>query len=98
MDAKVEKRRKRRRSTLNSSYPVVRFIVLGEPVSSLEVQAAVTDISDLGAGLFTEKSYLEPGQIIKFTNKDNKDELPDSGVVMWTAEFQDGYRAGIMFA
>ena len=97
MGAKLDKRRHTRKSTRNSSYPVVWFVVKSDITSSTEVKASVTDISESGAGLFTEVA-LSPGQMIKFTNKESRKELPDLGVVMWTSESEEGYKAGVMFS
>lgn len=97
MGAKEEKRRHKRQSTRNSSYPVVWFVVKSDITSSSEVKASVTDISESGAGLFTDVA-LAPGQMIEFTNKESRKELPDVGVVMWTTESKEGYKAGVMFS
>lgn len=97
MGAKAEKRRHERKSTRNSSYPVVWFVVKNDINASREVKASVTDISESGAGLFTHVA-LAPGQKIKFTNKESRKDLPEVGVVMWTTESKEGYKAGVMFS
>jgi hypothetical protein len=96
MGAKVEKRSHERKSTHNSSYPVVWFVVKSDITASGEVKASVTDISESGVGLFTDVA-LAPGQMIKFTNKESRKDLPEVGVVMWTTESKEGYKAGVMF-
>ena len=97
MGAIADKRRHERKSTRNSSYPVVWFVVKSDITSSDEVKASVTEISESGAGLFTEIA-LAPGQMIEFINKESRKELPEVGVVMWTTESKEGYKAGVMFS
>ena len=96
MGAKIEKRRHKRKSTRNSSYPVVWFVIKSDITTAGEVKASVMDISESGVGLFTDIA-LAPGQTIKFTNKESRQDLPEKGVVMWTTESKEGYKAGVMF-
>ena len=97
MGEDAEKRRHKRKSTRNSSYPVVWFVVKSDITTSDELKAAVTDISESGVGLFTDIA-LAPGQMIRFTNKESREDLPDMGVVMWTTESEEGFKAGVMFS
>ncbi len=64
------------------------------PAESIEV--LVTDISENGLGLHSE-SALEPGQIIKLLHKKPGWNFSDTGIVMWTIEASDGFRAGVKF-
>ena len=97
MSAKAEKRAHNRKPTRKSSYLAVSFIVENDIATSNEVKAFVTDISDSGVGLLTERS-LAPGQKIKFTNKKRLKDLPETGVVMWTTVSKEGHKAGVMFS
>lgn len=92
----VEKRRHKRNKTLNQGVVFVWFVVQNDMASAKEVKGGVTDISISGLGLHTQET-LEPGQYIKFINKENKHDFPEVGVVMWTAESKDGYKAGVKF-
>jgi len=92
-----EKRRHQRKSTSNSNYPRIWFVVYDDMSSSVELVAAVTDISESGVGLNTQVA-LEPGQRIRFTRKETEEIMAEDGIVMWAAELQDGYKAGVMFS
>lgn len=97
MGAKSEKRRHKRKSTRNASYSFVSFVIENDIATSNEVKAAVTDISENGVGLLTDRA-LAPGQKIKFTRKEHQKDLPEMGVVMWTTESKEGHKVGIMFS
>lgn len=64
----------------------------------LAKKAEVLDLSASGMGLATD-APLETGQFVKFVKKQKKiaDQLPESGIVMWTLESSDGFRAGVKF-
>ena len=94
----MDERRRLERQPIRGSikFTVVREGMQSDSMPSETLQAEVVDVSETGLGLRIETS-LEPGQVIKFVNTDLEWQLPESGVVVWTTESPDGYRAGIKF-
>ncbi len=95
MDDRRAQDRKNNRAILSS--PTVWFEIKSD-FAPLAKKASIIDMTESGMGLATD-SPLETGSFIKIVKKQKKvaDQLPESGVVMWTLESSDGFRAGIKF-
>lgn len=95
--AKERRYHLRKQGEGNPLSPVVWFEVKNELAPSA-IKADVMNISQNGIGLSTDVP-LETGQFVKFTKKQKKFdcEFPPEGVVMWTLESSDGFRAGVKF-
>ena len=96
MSAKVEKRAHKRKSTRNSKQMVVSLVVEGNISTYKEIKATIMDISENGVGLLMDRA-LAPGQTIIFTKRENRKDLPEKGVIIWTKESKEGHKAGVMF-
>ena len=91
----------RRRHGRQPSRDFIKIVIIqseGVPdlISADAIEVAVTDISAVGLGLHSE-TLLEPGQVIKLLDKNPEWDFSDTGVVMWSVEASDGYRAGVKF-
>ncbi len=90
---------KRRKSPRRRTKAFIRFRVTdlssGTPLM-VERKAEVIDLSDDGLGILTDYP-LQKGHIITITDKDHLMGLPDYGVVQWSEEEDDLYRAGIIY-
>lgn len=98
-----QKMKERRAHNRNSKPVEVRdtqtvWFEVKSDFAPLAKKAAVLDLSETGMGLATD-SPLETGQFVKFVKKQKKiaNQLPESGIVMWTLESSDGFRAGVKF-
>lgn len=87
----------RKTNRRNPASPIVWFEIKNELAPS-SLKANVMDFSENGIGLLTD-APLETGQFVKFIKKQKhlEGELPKEGVVMWTLESSEGYKAGVKF-
>lgn len=93
----MEERRQHKRRAAKA---IIKFAVIRNELSGIlssdTAEAEVFDISETGFGLLTQDS-LKPGHLIKVMEKDSNLQLSDTGVVMWTTESAEGFKAGIKF-
>jgi len=87
--------RKPRKKTIKP--PLVWFEIKNQ-LAPASMKAKVTDINTAGIGLRVD-APLETGQFVKFIKKQKHldGELPKEGVVVWTLESPEGYKAGVKF-
>ena len=80
----------------NKSYPTIKIEIEGNPPPNRYHEMSVMDINENGMGI-TCLAPLKVGQHIIFTDNNHEWELPEKGVVMWTFNNNEGFRAGIKF-
>ncbi|MDA8418000.1 MAG: hypothetical protein M0Z90_03095 [Desulfobacteraceae bacterium] len=78
-------------------YPVIRVSLGGHPSADNTHDISVLDINTAGMGIACSVA-LSVGQMVFFTNDQPEWNLPKLGIVMWTFQNNDGFRAGIKFA
>lgn len=78
-------------------YPTIRVSLGGHPTADNTHEISVLDINTAGMGIACSVA-LSVGQMVFFTNDQPEWNLPKLGIVMWTFQNNDGFRAGIKFA
>ena len=97
MSSNAGKRVNKRKSTRTPKHLVVSIVVEHDISTSREIKATITDISTSGVGLLMDRA-LAPGQTIIFTKRESRKDLPEKGVIIWTAESEEGHKAGVVFS
>lgn len=97
MKTKADKRTHKRKSTRTPKHLVVTLIIENDISTSREIKATIMDMSDNGVGLLMDRA-LAPGQTIIFTKRENRNDLPEKGIIIWTTESEEGHKAGVMFS
>lgn len=97
MDERRAHSRNTKKVSASQDNPIVWFEIKSD-FAPLAKKATIMNLSEKGMGLATD-SPLETGQFIKFVKKQKKIAglLPETGIVMWTLESSEGYKAGVKF-
>nr|MBF0221217.1 hypothetical protein [Desulfobulbaceae bacterium] len=81
----------------HNEYPTIFIEIKNESDGKTQHQTHILDINDSGMGVTCEV-MLKVGQQISFSDNQTEWDLPESGIVMWTFQANDGFRAGIKFS
>ncbi len=76
--------------------PPVFIIISDETGQKNRYEIQILDINNSGVSI-TSKTILTIGQAIHFSEDQKGWDLPESGVVMWTYNDNDEFKAGIKF-
>ena len=81
----------------DEKYPTIIIGLKDPPTPESSHEISVLDINTSGMGI-TCSVTLSVGQCVYFNDEQMEWDLPRYGIVMWTFQDNDGFRAGIKFA
>jgi len=81
----------------DETYPTIMVGLKDPPTPDCTHEIAVLDINTSGMGVACTVP-LNVGQCVFFNDCQPEWDLPRQGIVMWTFQDTDGFRAGIKFA
>lgn len=79
------------------TYPTIMVALHENHAADAIHEISVLDINSSGMGIACNMP-LSVGQFVFFNDDQPEWDLPKHGVVMWTFQDSDGFRAGIKFA
>lgn len=81
----------------DETYPTIKVCLTDRPSPESAHEISVLDINTTGMGIAC-CIPLSVGQSVYFHDDQPEWDLPKHGIVMWTFQDNDGFRAGIKFA
>lgn len=81
----------------DEAYPTIMVGLTDNPAADSTHEILVLDINTTGMGIACSIP-LGVGQYVYFHDDQPEWDLPKHGIVMWTFQDNDGFRAGIKFA